>query len=67
MQRLGPFSYVDDICDLSECNMLSEAPLLDVLRRHFLRRNRRVPYVSDIVVAINPYKYFDHLTHMERL
>ena len=56
----------DDICDLSECNMLSEAPLLDVLRRRFLKKKPDVyTYVSDIVVAINPYKYFDHLTHME--
>ena len=52
----------DDICDLSECNMLSEAPLLDVLRRRFLKKKPDVyTYVSDIVVAINPYKYFDHL------
>lgn len=60
-----PSHMNNDCCDLSMCSQLSEAPLLDVLRRRFLRdKPLAYTYVSDIVVAINPYKYFDHLTTM---
>lgn len=55
-----------NLCDLAECSLLSEAPLLDVLRQRFLRPRPQIyTYVSDIVVAINPYKYFPHLNAME--
>eukprot|EP00939_MAST-03C_sp_MAST-3C-sp1_P001871 g1871.t1 len=65
-RQWDPSHTVEDICDLARCSMLSEAPLLDVLRRRFLSKEPQIyTYVSDIVVAINPYKYFEHLDKMK--
>ena len=47
----------EDLCDVATCSLLSEAPLLDALRRRYLKSEPEIyTYVSDIVVAINPYK-----------
>ena len=47
----------DSIDDLTELNAFSEAPLLRTLKRRFLDLNniRIYAYVSDILIALNPY------------
>ena len=47
--------------DLASFNELTVAPLLDTLRRRFFRL-LPYTYISDIVIAVNPYKAYSHMT-----
>ena len=47
--------------DLASFNELTVAPLLDTLRRRFFRL-LPYTYISDIVIAVNPYKAYPHMT-----
>jgi hypothetical protein len=47
--------------DLASFNELTVAPLLDTLRRRFFRL-LPYTYISDIVIAVNPYKTYPHMT-----
>ena len=47
-------SHLQDLNDLIEMNSLHEAPLLDVLRRRWLK-DSMYTYTGDFLVSINPY------------
>ena len=54
------------INNLALLSDMSEAPLIGVLRRRFLVR-QVYTYVSDIVIAINPYRFYSELTTIPHL
>lgn len=47
--------------DLAKLNSLTVAPLLDCLRRRFFKL-LPYTYIADIVIAVNPYKRYPHIT-----
>ena len=56
-----PSHTAEHVCDVSKCSGMTEAPMLDILRRRFLKKEIYT-YVADIVIAINPYKDYPSLT-----
>ena len=50
----------DPIWDIAQVSEMSEAPLIDVLRRRFVEC-KIYTMVSDILIAINPYKNMSHI------
>jgi len=51
------------IVDLSELNNFEQAPLLGVVRRRFFDL-QVYTYVGEVLIAVNPYKYYEHLVKM---
>lgn len=51
--------------DLALLSNMTEAPLIGVLRRRFLVR-KIYTYVSDVIIAINPYRFYPELTTINR-
>ena len=51
------------VTDLSELNNFEEAPLLGVVRRRFFDL-QVYTYVGEVMIAVNPYKYYQHLVEM---
>eukprot|EP00941_MAST-03F_sp_MAST-3F-sp1_P001945 g1945.t1 len=51
-----------DFDDISKMNGMNEASLIGILRRRFQRKKAAVyTYVSDVLVAINPFHSYSHL------
>lgn len=53
----------EKVVDLSELNNFEEAPLLGVVRRRFFDL-QVYTYVGEVMIAVNPYKYYQHLVDM---
>lgn len=57
-------SHIDDaIIDLSRLNNFEEAPLLGLVRRRFFQL-KVYTYVGEVMIAVNPYNYYEHLVQM---
>ena len=53
----------NSVFDLSELNNFEEAPLLGTVRRRFFQL-QVYTYVGEVMIAVNPYKYYEHLVKM---